>query len=40
MDKVKTIVNSSWFKAALAGVVGVGLLIKGEITYVFINITA
>jgi len=33
MDKVKAIVNSAWFRAALAGVVGIGLLVKGEVLY-------
>ena len=33
MEKIKSIVNSAWFRAALAGVIGVGLLIKGEILY-------
>ena len=33
MDKIKTIVNSAWFRAALAGAAGVGLLIKGEILF-------
>ena len=33
MDKIKTIVNSTWFRAALAGAAGVGLLIKGEILF-------
>jgi len=38
MEKVKAIVNSSWFKAALAGAVGAALLIKGEILYAGIAI--
>jgi hypothetical protein len=38
MDKVKEIVNSSWFRAALAGAAGVGLLIKGEVLYAGIAI--
>lgn len=33
MDKVKAIVNSSWFRAALAGGCGIGLLVKGEVLY-------
>jgi len=33
MKKVKAIVNSSWFKAALAGVVGAALLISGNTLY-------
>ena len=33
MNKVKSIVNSAWFRAALAGGVGVALLIKGEVLY-------
>lgn len=33
MDKLKAIVNSSWFRAALAGAAGIGLLVKGEILY-------
>ena len=33
MEKVKAVVNSAWFRAALAGAVGVGLLVKGETLY-------
>ena len=33
MEKVKTIINTPWFRAALAGVVGASLLFKGEIFY-------
>jgi len=33
MDKVKAIVNSAWFRASLAGVCGIGLLLKGEVLY-------
>ena len=33
MDKIKSIVNSSWFRAVLAGGVGVALLLKGAILY-------
>lgn len=33
MDKVKAIVNSAWFRAALAGAAGIGLLVKGEVLY-------
>tara|TARA_R110000803_G_scaffold178677_2_gene241074 strand:+ start:767 stop:922 length:156 start_codon:yes stop_codon:yes gene_type:complete len=33
MDKIKTIVNSSWFRAAMAGGVGIALLAKGEVLY-------
>ena len=33
MDKIKTIVNSSWFKAAAAGAVGVFLLMDKNILY-------
>lgn len=33
MDKIKTIVNSAWFRAALGGAVGIALLVKGEILY-------
>tara|TARA_S200002703_G_scaffold49942_2_gene43373 strand:- start:1165 stop:1320 length:156 start_codon:yes stop_codon:yes gene_type:complete len=33
MEKVKAIVNSSWFRAALAGAAGAALLIKGEVLY-------
>ena len=38
MDKVKAIVNSAWFRAALAGGVGVALLLKGEVLYAGIAI--
>lgn len=33
MEKVKMIVNSTWFRAALAGAVGLALLVKGEMLY-------
>jgi hypothetical protein len=33
MDKLKMIVNSSWFRAALAGGVAVALYISGNIFY-------
>lgn len=33
MEKVKMIVNSSWFRAALAGAAGTALLIKGEVLF-------
>jgi hypothetical protein len=33
MEKVKMIVNTPWFKAALAGGVGLALLVKGEMLY-------
>jgi len=33
MEKVKAIVNSAWFRASLAGVCGIGLLLKGEVLY-------
>ena len=33
MDKIKTIVNSSWFKAAAAGAVGVFLLMDKNVLY-------
>lgn len=33
MDKIKMVVNSAWFRAALAGGVGAALLVKGEILY-------
>ncbi len=33
MDKVKAIINSSWFRAAAAGVVGVFLLIDKNPLY-------
>ena len=38
MDKVKSIVNSTWFRAALAGGVGVMLLLKGAPLYAGITI--
>lgn len=38
MDKVKAIVNSAWFRSALAGGVGVALLLKGEVLYAGIAI--
>jgi|TARA_R110001592_G_scaffold143404_1_gene366219 hypothetical protein len=33
MDKIKSIVNSSWFKAAAAGAVGILLLLDKDILY-------
>tara|TARA_A100001037_G_scaffold290408_1_gene303230 strand:+ start:15419 stop:15574 length:156 start_codon:yes stop_codon:yes gene_type:complete len=33
MDKIKKIVNTSWFKAALAGVVATLLLLDGDVFY-------
>jgi hypothetical protein len=33
MDKIKSIVNSVWFRAALAGGIGAALLVKGSILY-------
>ncbi len=33
MDKIKSIVNSSWFKAAAAGAVGVFLLLDKNVLY-------
>jgi hypothetical protein len=33
MDKVKSIVNSAWFRAARAGGVGAALLLKGAVLY-------
>ena len=33
MEKVKMIINSAWFRAALGGAVGVALLVKGEMFY-------
>ena len=33
MDKVKAIVNSSWFKAAAAGAVGALLLVDKNVLY-------
>ncbi len=33
MDKVESIVNSTWFRAALAGGVGAALLLKGAVLY-------
>tara|TARA_R110000803_G_scaffold33149_4_gene72703 strand:+ start:68 stop:223 length:156 start_codon:yes stop_codon:yes gene_type:complete len=38
MDKIKEIINSAWFRAALAGGVGVALLIKGAVLYAGIAI--
>lgn len=38
MEKVKTIVNSAWFRAALAGGVGLALLVKGDMLYAGIAI--
>tara|TARA_R110002167_G_scaffold16739_1_gene65035 strand:+ start:695 stop:850 length:156 start_codon:yes stop_codon:yes gene_type:complete len=38
MDKVKEIINSAWFRAALAGGVGAALLIKGAVLYAGIAI--
>ena len=31
--KISEVINSSWFKAALAGAAGVALLVKGEVLY-------
>lgn len=33
MDKMKSIINSSWFRAALAGGVAVALLVDGNVLY-------
>jgi len=33
MEKVKAVVNSAWFRSALSGLVGLGLLVKGEVLY-------
>jgi hypothetical protein len=33
MNKVKEIVSSAWFRAALAGAVGVALIVKGEVLF-------
>ena len=33
MDKIKSIVNSSWFKAAAAGAVGAFLLVDKNVLY-------
>ena len=33
MEKVKSIVNSAWFRSALSGAVGVALLFKGEFLF-------
>lgn len=33
MEKIKMIVNSTWFRAALAGGVGLALLLKGDMLY-------
>ena len=38
MDRVKEIINSAWFRAALAGGVGAALLIKGAVLYAGIAI--
>ena len=38
MDKVKSIVSSTWFRAALAGGIGVLLLLKGAPLYAGIDI--
>jgi hypothetical protein len=38
MDKIKKIVNAPWFRSALAGLVAVGLVIKGELFYAGIAI--
>tara|TARA_R110002020_G_scaffold55901_1_gene154912 strand:+ start:300 stop:455 length:156 start_codon:yes stop_codon:yes gene_type:complete len=38
MNKVKSIINSIWFRAALAGGVGVLLLLKGAPLYAGIAI--
>ena len=35
MDKVKAIVNSSWFKAAACGGIATALFINGSINYAF-----
>lgn len=35
---MKKVINSSWFKAALAGAVGVALLISGNVLYAGIAI--
>ena len=37
MDKIKTIVNSSWFKAVAAGAVGVFLLMDKNVLYAGIS---
>jgi|TARA_B100000900_G_scaffold346281_1_gene311012 hypothetical protein len=33
MEKMKSIINSSWFRAALAGAVAVALLVDGNVLY-------
>jgi hypothetical protein len=33
MEKIKMIVNSTWFRSALAGSVGVALLVNGDLLY-------
>jgi hypothetical protein len=38
MEQLKTIINSSWFKAALAGGVATALFITGNILYAGIAI--
>jgi hypothetical protein len=38
MDKIKKIVNTPWFRSALAGLVALGLVIKGELFYAGIAI--
>jgi len=40
MKKVKTIVNSWWFKSALYGALATALFIKGEVFYAGIAIGA
>jgi len=38
METLKTIINSSWFRAALAGGAGAALLVTGNILYAGIAI--
>jgi hypothetical protein len=33
MEKVKKIVNSAWFRSAVAGAAGAALLLKGEVLF-------
>jgi hypothetical protein len=33
MDKLKTIINSPWFRAALAGSIAAALLVNGSVLY-------
>ena len=33
MDKMKSIINSSWFRAALCGVIAAALLVNSNILY-------